>query len=245
MKKFSVRNGAPYIETDLDAASLASKLKKWAPWRHQIIFSNGVATGQFDRGPFWTEQPLFKIERFERQIDLGRLKGGRALDIGCNIGYNSLYLGNKYGMTVTGVEMDHRLLEVASFLKELSGVEGVDFVQGDANFFCQANTFDLSLHLGTLYHLRHPVLSLENCWNSLRDDGSLFLETQAFEDEDPLVCKCMLGTTPDPTNWWALGQGAIMSLMDRIGFRNMRLVDKIRPSSIGPKMSRLLFIAEK
>jgi SAM-dependent methyltransferase len=245
VKRFSVRDGAPFIVTDLDAASLASRLNQWAPWRHQIIFSNGFSTGQLDRREFWTEQPLFKIGRFEREMDLGRVSGGRALDIGCNAGYNSLYIADKYGMTVTGVEMNRRLVEVGSFLRELSGVDGVEFVQADANFFCQTNAFDLVLHLGTLYHLRHPVPSLENCWKSLREGGYFLLETQVYEDDDPLVCKCLLGATSDSSNWWALGRGAIKNLMEAIGFRNIQLVDDFRPAQIGPKMSRLLFLAEK
>jgi len=229
----------------MSAGSLATMLKKWSPWRHQVMFSNGFSTQELDRGPFWTEQPFCKIERFERVMDKDRLRGGRALDIGCNVGYNSLYIADKYGMTVTGVEINQRIVGAAKFLRELSGVKGVDFVQGDANFFLRKNEFDLVLHLGTLYHLRHPVLSLENCWNSLRGGGYFLLETQAYEDDDPLVSKCLVGATPDPSNWWALGRGAINNVMNAIGFRNVRLVAEFRPPEIGPKMSRLLFLAEK
>ncbi|MFL5245930.1 MAG: class I SAM-dependent methyltransferase [Gemmataceae bacterium] len=245
MGKFDVRDGAPFIETAWNANELAAQLQQWAPWRHRIVFSNGVSTVDLDRGELWTERPLGKVLKFEPELTLGSAQGGRALDLGCNAGYNALYLASKYGMTVTGVDSAERHVSVARSLAELSGTHGATFVQADANTYWEPDAFDLILHLGTLYHLRHPMLSLDNCVTSLRKGGRIALETQGYEGDDPLACKCLIGATPDPTNWWALGAGALKYMMEASGLKNVRLVGTSRVAKLGPNMPRYHLIGQK
>jgi tRNA (mo5U34)-methyltransferase len=84
--------------------------------------------------------------------------------------------------------------------------------------------FDLVLFLGVLYHMPHPILALERIASVTKKQ--LILETHtdlswtrrpalAFYGEGELVAT-------DPTNWFGPNRNAVISMLKRVGFREVR-----------------------
>jgi len=231
----------PYIKTGLSADELRRALVEWSPWRHEICFSNGVRTSDLETLKPFNPQPWSKIKLIENHLDFQR--GGAALDIGCNAGYNALYLRQFYAMNGIGIDWDQRHVDASKFLHELAGYKEFEFLREDACFFQRPNSFDLILHFGTLYHLKHPILSLESCVLSLRSGGWLALETQCYGEETE--CLYIRGDFNDKTNWFALGPLAVMDILEGIGLTNIKETSVWRHESLGPHGSRRQFIAQK
>ena len=64
--------------------------------------------------------------------------------------------------------------------------------------------FDIVQHLGLLYHLRDPMLSLAQCRSVIRDDGVLLIET-AFDHSESATMQLNVENRvyDDHTTWWA------------------------------------------
>jgi 2-polyprenyl-3-methyl-5-hydroxy-6-metoxy-1,4-benzoquinol methylase len=238
-----------YIETSQDPESLRMHLRQWNPWRHEIIFSNGVRTSELTQASqFFVPHLLAKWHVFQSVIPEEAIRGRRVLDVGSNIGHFSLFLRQRYGMEVVGVETNPRDLAVARFLCEVSGLDGISFVPSDANRYVTEEPFDLVLHLGTLDHLKNPALALENAASMLRPDGYLALELQTYKNpENEHLCVFL---RPDPakneTCWWFLGKAALLEMLEAAGFdRIEELLEWAAPEVIGPDMRRLSLIARK
>jgi SAM-dependent methyltransferase len=68
------------------------------------------------------------------------------------------------------------------------------------------NGFDVVQHLGILYHLRDPMLSLAQARSVLRDGGTLLLESAVHGTDEACAMHYNAGQTavyPDYSTWWA------------------------------------------
>jgi len=233
------------IETDLSRDSLIEKLKAYEPWRIGISFSNGVNTGDLKTMQPFSDIPLNKLKMIARHCGEDWLENRRVLDVGSNIGYNSLTLTRDFKCAVTGLEYNARNIEKAYMIADLCSVD-VDFVQGDAGKYCQPEEFDLILHLGTLYHLPDPVGALKCSAMSLKPGGRIYIESAVYHGKDVYACRYMHGFGGDFTNYWALSPKVIAEILERYGLSN---VEKIRDFKSkyygGTGMSRALFCAHK
>lgn len=241
------RDGALVIPTDLTREALKEKLAQltpWGGWRHEFLFSNGLKVSDIEQAKPWSAEPLNKLKIAESQVDLERFRGGRALDVGCNVGYNSIYLSRKYGMRVKGIDVTRNQIDVCRFFAEQTRCEGAEFQIADAERFFEDGVFDLVVHFGTLYHLKNPVLALENTSRNLRVGGLLLLETQCHGDADSRLARYVRGFNDDITNWWALGRGVIDDLLAYAGFGPSRLLFHWT-APILDGMSRVIIAAEK
>jgi tRNA (mo5U34)-methyltransferase len=86
-------------------------------------------------------------------------------------------------------------------------------------------TFDLTLFLGVLYHLRDPVLALERVASITRN--MLILETHV----DFLGARRPAGAfypgtelRGDPTNWWGLNPAAVEAMLRVVGFSRVQIL---------------------
>jgi len=89
----------------------------------------------------------------------------------------------------------------------------------------RVGVFDLTLFLGVLYHMRHPLLALERVASVT--GKMLILDTHvdllhharpmmAFYPEREL--------NDDPTNWWGPNPAAVEAMLQTVGFREVKLV---------------------
>jgi SAM-dependent methyltransferase len=128
-------------------------------------------------------------------VESGRVKPGRAIDLGSGTASNVVYLA-QHGFDVTGVDYSPAAIEMGHIRAHESGVE-VTFIEDDLTNLQNVNgTFDLLVDYGTLDDLRTPQrdLYMKNVL-PLTHQGSLFL----------LFC------FEWPTRWWE------RPLSDRVG----------------------------
>jgi 2-polyprenyl-3-methyl-5-hydroxy-6-metoxy-1,4-benzoquinol methylase len=233
------------LHTSLAPEALKEKLRRWEPWSHRLDFDNGVSTLDCAQRTPFNESPLIKFAHAASAIPFTELAGGRLLDIGCNAGYNSIHAALKYQFSTTGVDTSVRHIEVARFLAALAGATS-EFELANAEMFTRPGEFDVVLHLGTLYHLPNPLLSLRRTFENLKPGGYLALETQVYDHpEDPNISYFMHGQNNDPTNFWALSTPVLKKNLELIGFVNIQEVKKTVPSRLAQHMARIMIVARK
>ncbi len=239
--------GVLYIQTTKSSEEIRAALKQWEPWRMKIEFSNGLSTKDLDTFEPFNNSPLFKLRLIEKHLKLDEFRGRDVLDIGFNCGYNSIALAQEYDMNVIALDTIPRHKEVASYLAQISGVSSkIDWRLDDAMFFSRPQTFDLVLHLGTLYHLPNPLLSLENAARNLRKGGWLALETVTSKFDDPKVCRFIRGLAGDKSNYWALSLDVIEEMLDVYGMEDMTVIrEGVWPSYKELSLARPTLLAKK
>jgi SAM-dependent methyltransferase len=240
-----MQGGFPTLHTTLAPEALKEKLRYWEPWGHRIDFDNGVSTKDFVRRVPFAEQPLGKFSVVEAAIPFGEVSGGRLLDIGCNVGYNSIHAATKYGASCTGIDIIPKHVEISRFFSEVAGANA-QFLIASAETFSRPQEFDVVLHFGTLYHLPNPVLSLRVGFDNLRPGGYLALETQVYDHpEDTNICYFMYMQNNDNTNFWALSTSALTRCLELVGFREIRRLKLVPLRGLVKHMARIILVARK
>src|SRR6185437_11050133 len=218
--------------------------KRNAPWRMEVVFDD-IRTSQFESYQPFNPAPLAKLNSILQNIPTEFIANGDALDIGCNIGYNSIYLANKHNMRVTGIDVNARLLAVASEIAKFSG-QDAPFLSSSAETFISPQKLSLILHLGTLYHLANPYLSFQSCARSLKSGGYFALETMCYRgSKDPFACKWIFGLQGDKTNFWSLGEGAVKSMLESCGFSTPVAVSESSPAVYAGEHTRVTWIGSR
>ena len=108
-------------------------------------------------------------------VESGRIKPGRAIDLGCGTGANAIYLAQK-GFEVTGVDYAEAAIEKARGRAKEAGVQ-VTFIADDlTNLRHVSGTFEFLLDYGVLDDLRphQRELYLRNMFPLTRS-GSQYL----------------------------------------------------------------------
>ncbi|MBK7142689.1 MAG: class I SAM-dependent methyltransferase [bacterium] len=101
-----------------------------------------------------TQEDLAPVDEFhvrgrEGTVELAEriewTPGMNLLDVGCGIGGSSRFLANRYGAKVTGIDLTHEYVEVATNLTKMVRMEeGIDYKQGSALALPFAeNSFDV------------------------------------------------------------------------------------------------------
>ena len=80
--------------------------------------------------PFFNIGGINSIDRLAEMIDLK--EGDRVLEVGCGTGGNACYLANKYGCTITGIDISEQMIKEARIRAKELGVKNVSFQLGDA-----------------------------------------------------------------------------------------------------------------
>src|SRR5215471_6833938 len=129
------------LQTSIAAEQLQDRLRSWEPWRVRIDFSNGLSTKDFKRCIHFNQRPLRKFHAVEAAIPFAELSGGRILDIGCYVGYNSIYAATKYRLSCTGIDVVPKHLEISQFFSNLVAAD-TQFYIASAETFSRPEAFD-------------------------------------------------------------------------------------------------------
>ena len=234
------------IKTTVSKEKLTEQIKSLEPWSHKVVFSNGVSTENGEKRTPFNEFPLRKLIKVYSHIPLKELRGGTLLDIGSNIGFNSIYASQNFGLKCTGIDVVKKHIEKAKILSELANVK-CNFIQASAENFVQNDFFDVILHLGTLYHLPNPILSLSLSYQNLKKGGWLALETQTFDNEqlDPKLCYFIQGFNNDKTNFWALSTPVLIEILEHLNFTQIKEISRVHHNKVHLHMYRVLFVCRK
>src|SRR5579862_8443129 len=146
-------------ETTEEISRLIGKLQQLG-WYHSLELPDGKVIP----GLLTLEQLKTRISRYPIPQDL---RGKRVLDIGAWDGWFSFEMERR-GASVLAVDSarNTRLLEAKSLLGSQIDYRIADICRLTAK---QVGTFDIVLFLGVLYHLKHPLLALENVCGMCRD----------------------------------------------------------------------------
>ena len=192
-------------------------------WFHQIDLGNGIITpGQDD-----SAKKLLRIKMPEK------LEGMTVLDVGAGNGFFS-FEAERRGA--------NRVLATDSYAWQTwDGKSGFNLARRALNSKVQAleidvldlspdkiGTFDLVLCLGVLYHMRHPLLSLEKVFSVTGNQLILETTVELFSEERPAMV-FYPGTefANDPTNWCGANPAAVIAMLKTVGFSKVELVSLV------------------
>ncbi len=197
-------------------------------WHHSIDLGQGIVTPGQDNS-------LRKLARLKLPASLA---GKTVLDVGAWDGYFSFeaerrgaarvlatdsYVwngshdwGSKRGFDLAKSALNSRIDDLVIDVLDLSPE--------------RIGMFDIVLFLGVLYHMKHPLLSLEHVASVNRE--LLVLETAV----DMLGCRRPAAAFyagnelgKDPTNWWGLNPAAVTGMLATVGYRKIEIVSGRRP----------------
>lgn len=161
--------------TGTEYKNLYDSLKVFMPWRK----------GPFNYFGFFIESEWrseFKWNRIAPYLDL---KGKKVADIGCNNTYYMYRILSHNPKLVVGFDpieryyfnylLNQRFVQASNVKFELIGVENVLLYEG---------FFDVVLAMGVLYHRRNPMQMLEDINKSMKNGGTLILETAGIPGDE-------------------------------------------------------------
>jgi tRNA (mo5U34)-methyltransferase len=212
------------------------QISRLAPWFHNLHLPDGQQTApDHPLGDF----PAYKWAALAPSIP-DDLDGCRALDIGCNAGFYSFELARR-GADVVAIDHDAHYLHQARWAAVRFRLEHqIDFRQlGVYDLARIADTFDLVLFMGVLYHLRHPLLAIDIVAEKVA--GTLVLQTLTMPGDDeganlpldvpfgdrlvlreswwPTMAFVEHRLANDPTNWWVPAPSAVEAMVRSAGLQ--------------------------
>jgi tRNA (mo5U34)-methyltransferase len=159
----------------------------------------------------------------------GTLQGKTVLDVGCNCGFWSIQARLAGADRILGLEASEENVDQAKFILELTGLDRLSFEQENAYDISgkRQGEFDVVLHLGLLYHLEHPVLSLERLSEVTRELA--VVDTTVVPDHAS-VCRVQPDVVHDQNYSSRLcmipSSSAVVLMLRHAGFREVFVVPK-------------------
>jgi tRNA (mo5U34)-methyltransferase len=169
-----------------------------------------------------------------------RLDGKRVLDVGAWNGCASFECERRGASEVVALSLEDPQLTGFDWLKSVLDAERTRYVRGSIYDLDprQLGAFDIVLCFGVIYHLRYPVLGLDNLRRVAADD--LYLETHLLDEavvnfDDgrhttlaslaPWAGESMLmqfyptnELLSERSNWWAPSASALKAILESGGF---------------------------
>ena len=158
-------------------------------------------------------------ERLQLPSDLS---GQRILDIGSWNGAISFECARRGAAFVLGIGPEDPDSSGFNYLKNRTGIKNVEYRLGSTYDLAKQNlgTFDTVLFCGVLYHLRYPILALDQIASVC--SGDLYIETEIDENLAagiPLWKFHRLNDlTSDYSNWFTPNSTAVVEATQSAGF---------------------------
>jgi tRNA (mo5U34)-methyltransferase len=149
------------------------------PWFHSIDVGDGI---RIERDPVYGEDTTYPEDlwRTVKKLLPGSIQGLRVLDVGCNAAYFSVEMKRAGASYVLGIEGFPQYLAQAKLVRDILQIDldlrGLNVYQITEDL----GQFDITLFLGVLYHLKHPLLALEILANVTK--GILVVESAILPD---------------------------------------------------------------
>ena len=213
--------------TDLEAT-----IARLQPWYQNIELATGVWTN-----PALPHHPKLRWEAIRPFV--GDVAGKSVLDIGCNAGFFATQLRRLGAARVVGIDVDPNVIEQAAFVAGHFGVE-LELHVRQAYDILDLGEFDVVLCLGVLYHVRHPLLLLDNirliCRERLfaqmvmRGSAAEHVAPAAYDVNDtevfetpgfPRLVFIEHTVNGDSTNWWFTNRSGLLAMLRSAGFEDI------------------------
>ena len=216
------------LDLSTKAVSIMTKDKSFDPAPSHHLLTELIP---WKKGPFKLFDTYIDAEwdsslKWERiKPHLGDQKEKVILDIGCNNGYflfKLLELSPKLALGIDPIipcflqfQMINHFVESQKLKFELLGVEHLSYFK---------NTFDTILHMGILYHHRHPLEQLINIRESLKPGGMAIIETVGIPGENST---CLFPETTyanRPNVWFVPTLSCLINWCERTKFVDVEVI---------------------
>ena len=175
--------------------TLKQKIAALEPWFQRIEFTDPVTNEKISVGNWHTR------EMFDLLMAGVSLAGHSFFDIGAMSGA-SMLLAEAQGAVCYGIDPDERAVKQMALVKEQFNAN-FEFWKGSVHetLLFDKSVLDYVYFTGVYYHLRHPLLGLEDAWENT--GKALFIEGEILYGEDG----CYARFYPedyrgDRSNWW-------------------------------------------
>ena len=127
----------------------------------------------YGRG-FQSPGGLAAVASFCERLDLR--PGMRALEIGSGLGGSALYLAQRHGLRVLGLDVAEAMVEISNERRLESSLDGVEFTQGDIRTAeLQPASFDLIWTRDCVLYVPEKALVWQQVARFLKPGGQLFV----------------------------------------------------------------------
>lgn len=220
---------------------ILSELKRLGPWFHRIDLGNGLYTKTETVMGEPVDHPLPTWQTIQKILP-SALSDKTVLDVGCNAGFYAFEAKRRGARRVLGVDGQRQHVRQGLFVRKVLGLE-VEFRRLNVYELNPRTVgqFDITLALGLLYHLKHPMLALENLHQVTKDlliietaimppertlgsfmhrvgEKQMLLNTLAFVENPP-------GAKEQALNWFLPGVDALKALLRTAGFVELKVVE--------------------
>ena len=220
---------------------ILAELKRLEPWFHRIDLGDGLYTKTESVMGEPVDHPLGPWQTMQKLLPPD-LSGKSLLDVGCNAGFYSFEAKRRGAKRVLGVDGQRQHVRQGVFVRKVLDLD-VEFRRLNVYELNPRTVgqFDITLALGLLYHLKHPILALENLYQVTKE--LLIIETAIMPPErtpdsfiHPLGEKQMLlhslafvenptGAKEQVFNWFLPGVESLKALLRTTGFSEVEVVE--------------------
>ena len=218
-------------------SEILERIDALKPWFHSIDLGDGI---RIQRDPVHGPDTTYPENLWETIKELlpGNLQGLRVLDVGCNAGYFSVEMKRAGASYVLGIEAFPQYLAQAKLIRDILQI---DLDLRELNVYQvteDLGPFDITLFLGVLYHLKHPLLALEILANVTK--GILVVESAVLPDfpasnsqirdyggpiyELRFVGNEPVGNEPEVVglqNWFVPSLSCLRAFLQTVGFKHI------------------------
>jgi len=193
--------------------------------------STGIDTNELFKGVYWhqkwkafnnfTTPGINDVESLCNEVGLPQdLSGKRVLDIGYWNGCFSFEAERRGASEVFGVGPECSSATGAQKLGSLIKSKCVSFKLGSVYDLNPNNIgmFDYVFFFGVFYHLRYPLLALDNIFRICKD--KLFIETEILQDADTNTLEFYRNNelNDDYSNWFVPSSNCLIQMLESSGF---------------------------
>jgi len=217
-----------------------STIEDFPSWYHKIKLPDGTVT------PGWFPPRDDLIEWYGLPEDLG---GKTVLDIGAFDGFWTFLSLERGAHQVIAIDdwsdrimeygsADHYPWDTFDFCREKLGYKAPRCQRYTSSIYDVESvvspnlTFDIILFLGTIYHLRYPLLALDTIAKLCKPGTELYVESAVCDQYSPYLRnqspnyegRCVMEFYPSDqlgkrnTNWWAPNIQCLVNMMASAGF---------------------------
>lgn len=167
-----------------------------------------------------------KIGNWQATGVIPRLKDARALDVGCNAGYDCFLMKAFGAAEVTGFE-PRGFVHHARFMNAVYET-GLSFIQKGWEGLKETEyrDYDFINCQGLLYHVKNPMELISTLHKKLRSGGTLLLETHILSESSSMAQFIENSFRNDKTYWWILGDECVKGILRATGFKDVEMVTK-------------------
>lgn len=195
---------------------LTHLLKRMMPWRKGPFHIHGI-----DIDTEWRSD--WKWDRVLPHIS--DLSNKTVLDIGCGSGYHLWRMRGAGARFVVGIDPSDLFLAQFQAIKHYNPDNAVHFLPLGVEQLPKLKAFDTVFSMGVLYHRRSPIDFLAQLKDQLKSGGELVLETLVVEGDEHTALVPTDRYAKMRNVWYIPSVKALSLWMERVGFKNIRVVD--------------------